>query len=73
MDKLQPCPFCGSTGMFISTEPFRTKVKVYLNCDICPADMFAVAFNDDSAYGLEVIKNDLIEAWNRRSSEKEGA
>ena len=56
-DKLKPCPFCGGLAEYISE--FSTEAVF---CSVCPA-----AIEDYSC-----DKNELIEAWNKRTEHREG-
>ena len=72
MDKLLPCPFCGSEDVFFNRN-FNQRLDVYfawIECDCCGARTKGCSSADDPA------KNDAwdnkacdrcAKAWNRRS------
>ena len=53
MDKLKPCPFCGSTDVHVVGDGYATTIQCY--------DCIAIF-----TQGEIPCDEDLIEAWNRR-------
>lgn len=55
VEKLKPCPFCGSTSLYVPENP---EFDCYIRCENCECrtDRF---MNIDSA----------IKAWNRRAND----
>lgn len=76
---LKPCPFCGGEVkiaikgygkekcMFITRGISRTK----RNCK-CRVFMEGEPYRTDEGCSLEKIRNDLVEAWNRRANDAKG-
>ena len=72
MDKLKPCPFCGSTNVYETyTEEYPGVKNPEIFCNSCKA-IFSI--EDDSPYikcdeDYKYRKEKTIEAWNRRDGE----
>ena len=59
MNKLKPCPFCGSTDIDYGVYTGTMRGFDYVQCQECGAEIHA-------AEGKEYLK-EVIERWNRRA------
>ena len=59
MEELKPCPFCGSTDIYIvcSITQYRDYYTIETDCE-CPFTFGGTEYDTEQK---------LIEAWNRRS------
>ncbi len=56
--KLKPCPFCGSSRIFVTTHSYEDKPDYYkAECNECEAET-----------GFKLSMAEAITAWNRRQS-----
>lgn len=60
MQELKPCPFCGHNAKMTTIENRRPRTVgltgFFIKCSVCRATT-----------GVEFVKEDAIEAWNRRA------
>ena len=72
MEQLKPCPFCGSTDLYLETEevgfPLYVNVPIIF-CNTCKTisktEDDSMEMREEKAY--EYLKIKAIEAWNRRT------
>lgn len=65
MNKLKPCPFCGSNNVAIY-DNYKTKFTVHYNCVEC-LKCGAMVVDTNEKHSL----NDVVKAWNRRVNDDE--
>ena len=61
MAELKPCPFCGSTNIDCSNYSGSYNKAWFVQCDECCA-----------MFPMFDTKEEAIEAWNTRTTQKEG-
>lgn len=67
--KLKPCPFCGSTWLYITTEHGWLDDSTVIFCNSCKA---SVKLEENDQEGMtEETKRKAVEAWNKRVQESE--
>ena len=83
MDKLKPCPFCGSTDIRYSlkiTGHFEVRYHASMYCNKCHCygarTLTTVVKNNDykgrtTIENDETVKQKAIDAWNTRTDEKQ--
>ena len=78
MDKLKPCPFCGSKAEFIFGEipednPLHDSEWMVIGCTNCSirTHQAFVDVIDGEIVKKDVILNEIVR-WNRRVGEKRG-
>ena len=69
MDKLKPCPFCGTEALLHSNYSKDAGLYyIYVQCPKCFARGMTTKRNKPAAVGLnEAAAYDAINAWNRRT------
>lgn len=71
MDKLKPCPFCGSSNLYIGelNGPLEDGITIYVRCLDCGATIEGEGVNEDEDTRREWAMNDAAARWNRRKGE----
>ena len=65
--KLKPCPFCGSTWLYITTEHGWLSDSTVIFCNSCKA---SVKLEENDQEGMtEETRQRAIEHWNKRVCE----
>lgn len=73
IDKLKPCPFCGSEKLIITNRKELEECNNFERYECIPCYTVCCDFNQGgcgAASGYRLIKEEAIEAWNRRAGEK---
>lgn len=64
MDKLKPCPFCGSLNVYKTFEHGHIDYSAIIFCNACKV---SVKLEENDQEGInEITEHKAIEAWNRR-------
>ena len=68
MDKLKPCPFCGTENFYITTFEQNGFDTVGIFCDVCK---LTIILEENEREGdSEQSRKKAVKAWNRRASDK---
>lgn len=59
IDKLKPCPFCGSKNIYLYSNITNITSRWRVLCKDC-----------DAQVGRYVMKEQAVDAWNRRAVEE---
>ena len=70
MDRLKPCPFCGTPYPYLTFEPGYIDDSVIVFCNACK---ISVKLEENDQEGLnEETERKAIEAWNQRVDNDKG-